>query len=107
MLLVEHFQNTISRREEHLSIRFPLASMWPVCDFSSRCFVIIFMLISLFVNLVSPFLLNSIDLDQLKGLVAASALIEAKSNHKVDVEHCKLYGFYCMKCITFHSMIFV
>ena len=54
------------------------------------------MLISLFVNLVSPFLLNSIDLDQLKRLVVASALIEAKSNHKVDVEHCKLDVFYCM-----------
>ena len=56
------------------------------------------MLISLFVNLVSPFLLYSIDLDQLKGLVVASSLIEAESSHKVDVEHCKLYVFYsnCM-----------
>ena len=56
----------------------------------------IFMLISLLVNLESPFLLNSIDLDWLKGLVAAFALIEAESNHKVDFEHCKLYVFYCM-----------
>ena len=101
MLVVEHFQNTISRTEEHLSIKFPLASMWPVCDFSSRCFVIIFMLISLFVNLVSPFLLNSIDLYRLKGLVAASALIEAELNHKVDIEHCKLYVFYCMNASRF------
>ena len=61
----------------------------------------IFMLISLFVNLVSPFLLNSIDLDQLKGLVAASALIEADSNHRVDVEHCKLYVLYCMNASLF------
>ena len=37
----------------------------------------IFMLISLFVNLVSPFLLNLTDLDRLKGLVAAFAHIEA------------------------------
>ena len=101
MLLVEHFQNIISRTEEQLSIKFPLASMRPVCDFSSRCFVIIFMLIYLFVNLVSPFILNSIDLDRLKGLVAAFALIEAKSNHKVDFEHCKLYVFYCMNASLF------
>ena len=77
MLLVEHFQNMISRTEKQLSIKFPLDPMRPVCDFSSRCFVIIFMLISLFVNLVSPFILNSIDLDRLKGLMAAFALIEA------------------------------
>ena len=51
------------------------------------------MLISLFFNVVSPFLLNSIDLDQLKGLVAAHSLIEAELNHKVDVEHRKLYVF--------------
>ena len=44
------------------------------------------MLISLFVNLVPPFLLNLIDLDRLKGLVARFALIEAESNHKVDFE---------------------
>ena len=75
---IEHFENIISRKEEHRSIKFPLASMRPVCDCSSRCFVIFFMLISLFLNLVSPSVLNSIDLDWLKGLVAASALIEAK-----------------------------
>lgn len=91
MLLVEHFQNRISRAEEHLSIKFPLASIRLVCDFSSRCFVIISMLISLFVNLVSPFLLNSIDLDQFKGLVVASALIEGELNQKVDIEHCKFF----------------
>ena len=101
MLLVEHFQNTISGTEEHLSIRFPLASMWPVCDSSSRHFEIIFMLISLLVNLVSPFLLSSIDLHQLKGLVAASALIETELNHKVDIEHCKLYVFSCMNASLF------
>ena len=68
----------------------------------------IFMLISLFVNLVSPFLLNSIDLDWLKGLVAAFALIEAESNHKVDIEHCKLIVCFLLhECITFHIMIFV
>ena len=61
----------------------------------------IFMLISLFVNLVSPFLLNLIDLDRLKGLVAAFAHIEAELNHKVDVEHCKLYVFYCMNASLF------
>ena len=49
------------------------------------------MLISLFVNLVSPFLLNSIDLDQFKGLVVASALIEGELNQKVDIEHCKFF----------------
>ena len=91
----------ISRTEEHLSIKFPLASMRPVCHFSLRCFVIIFMLISLFVNLVSPFLLNSIDLHRKKWLEAASALIEAELNHKVDVEHCKLDVFYCMKASLF------
>ena len=51
----------------------------------------IFMLISLLVNLESPFLLNSIDLDWLKGRVAAFALIEAESNHKVDFEHCNIF----------------
>ena len=91
----------ISRTEEYLSINFPLASMQLVCHFSSRCFIIIFMLISLFVNLVLPFLLNSIDLHRLKWLVAASALIEAESNHKVDVEHCKLDVFYCMNASLF------
>ena len=102
MLLVEHFQNMTSRTEEHLSIRFPLASMWPVCDFSSRCFVIIFMLISLFVNLVPPFFLNLIDLDRLKGLVARFALIEAESNHKVDFEQIvSCMFFYCMNASLF------
>ena len=91
----------ISRTEEHLSITFPLASMRPVCDFSSRYFVIIFMLIFLFVNLVSPFLLNSIDLHRLKWLVVPSALIEAELNHKVDVEHCKLDVFYFMNASLF------
>ena len=42
-------------------------------------------------TVVSPFLLNSIDLDHLKEFVVASAaLIEAKLNHHIDIENCKL-----------------
>ena len=52
---------------------------------------------------MSPFLLNLKDLNRLKGLVAAFALIEAESNHKVDVKHCKLYVFYCMNASLFKA----